>query len=164
MKNKLHWTSCPTHLCNCIFGFITFLLTCCALLFVVINYSLESLCEFSTKVFIDSSVVLEVQPYFQTKYKGFVSPSCMSNSPVQIVDYIYLNDDAQKDNLKEIDTFLDGFSYYDNFLKITPSDKNINTIKTTVNNWDPYRIGVKDNFDNVQSKILNIIVILRCIN
>ena len=70
----------------------------------------------------------------------------------RLADYIYLNDDAQKDNLKEIDSFLDGFSYYDNFLKITPSDKNINTIKTTVNSWDPYRTGIIDNFDNVQSK------------
>lgn len=155
IKNELHWTSCPTHCCNCIFGFITFILTCFALLFVLINYSVESICEFSTKVIETPLISDEVKPYFQQKYQGLLDSSCFSDKPNQAADVFYLNDDAKIDNFKEIDEFLDGFSYYDNFLKVIPADKSINSINTTVNGWTPFKTGLKDNFDNAQGNINN---------
>lgn len=151
-RDKCHCSSCPTNTCNCFFGLISFLLTIALLIFIFVNYALESLCEYTTLVAKDPNVAHELKTIFSAKYEGLLSSSCLSDEGTELGNFLNIKDQTLLGNYNNIGNFLDGFSYYDSFLKQLEPDKNNNSIVQQSVDWELYKKGIKFNFDNVPSK------------
>ena len=82
-----------------------------------------------------------------------ISSSCLTDSGLKFTEYLNIKDPSIIFNYDEIGQFLDGFSYYDNFLTRINPDKFNNNILKEGQLWETYRDGLIPNFSNVEGSV-----------
>jgi hypothetical protein len=149
-KDKCHFFSCMTNICIAFQGFSGFLLTIVVIVFLAINFIIASMCDFSYDLSIDPSITDSIRENFSTDFKSFLNSKCFGTDGLKLTEYIDMNDPALVENYNEIGQFLDGFSFYNNFLRVIEPDSFNNNINKIGQNWELYRTGEIDNFDNLK--------------
>lgn len=110
------------------------------------------MCDYSFKATVDPSVADGVSQYFSKNLKGLLSSDCLRSDGLKFTQYININDPGLISAFDEIGVFLDGFSFYDNFLRQIPADSYNNNILKISEIWEEYRVGQKLNFPNTSGK------------
>lgn len=147
-KDKCHFFSCPTNFCTFILGFSNLIFSIFCIVFLAINYITKGLCDYSYQVVVDPSISVQIQEYFSDDIKGFLNAECLKEAGASLTQYAQISDPGFVEDLDEIGVFLDGFTYYDNFLTTVSADRFDNGIEDVINDWTEYKEGLKDNFYN----------------
>lgn len=155
-RDKCHGTRCLTRFFMFFFAFFAFLLGAVLLSLIAVNFTMTSICDFTFESLVDPKVSENLKDKIPYQIRGFFSEQCIGTEGFQIGEYVLISNSILRENLASIDTFLDGISYYDNFLKNLAPDKNNNSIQVLANEWDLYKEGLKDNYDNVKGKFFAI--------
>ena len=151
-KDKCHFTSCMTNTCNALLGLSSFLLSIVVIVFVAINFVTASMCDYSYDASVNPNVSDDIRGYFSKNLEGLLSSECLETDGLKLTQYIDINDPGLIDTFNQIGTFLDGFSYYDNFLLQLPADSYNNNYVKISEEWEKYRIGEKFSFENTVGK------------
>ena len=164
-RNKCHSLSCCSRVFITILGAYSLLLAIVILIFVILNFSVAGLCEFSYQGIIKEGSITDAQGSIPTLLKNFLNDECIKEvdltadpikKPKQLQEYIDFGNPTVEENYKTIGVFLDGFSNFSNFLKNQNSEENVNSISKTEEMWTLYKTGILYNFVNVGRKYLNI--------
>lgn len=148
-RDKCHFFGCMTNFCIAFQGFSACLLTVVVIVFLGVNFAIASICDFSYDLSVKPSVADEVKEYFQSNLKGLLNSECFEASGLKLFEYIDLNDPGLSENFASIGVFLDGFSHYDNFLRLVDPDSFNNNIVAVSDQWETFRAGSLPNFSNV---------------
>lgn len=154
-KDKCHGTSCITRFFMFFFAFCAFILSAILLALIAVNFTMGSICDFTFESVVDPSISENLKEKLPIEIRGFFSEQCIGTTGMQISDYVLITNSILRENLRTMDTFLEGISYYDNFLKNLAPDKNNNSIHLVAEEWAKYKTGLKDNFENVKSMSFN---------
>ena len=107
------------------------------------------MCDFSYDLSIDPSISDTIRDSFSTDFKSFLNSKCFETDGLPLTEYIQMNDPGLEDNYTQIGEFLDGFSFYGNFLRVIEPDSYNNNINSLGISWEQYRTGLTPNFDNL---------------
>ena len=151
MNEKCKFMGIVTKLCIALLGLYSFIIAAVLLVMVVINFSFSGLCEFAYTSSVKPDLFVDVSSTVPTALTGMFAKECFSTGR-NMTDYITL-DAGVKGNWESINTFIGGYSEYDNFLTQLNPDMNLNTIASTSDFWKLYKTGVIYNFDNVASEL-----------
>ena len=153
-QNQCHGIGTITKLCIFIFGLISLFFAGLVILFAVVNFSVGGMCDFAYKGTLKDGSVGTVAETVPVSLKTLLSVDCMKQDTVgvSIDNYLALPEPDLKTQLTNIGTFLNGFSYFRNFLKGLDQDASKNSITRTSDYWDLYRTGIIYNFNNIEGK------------
>ena len=160
-KNKYHLTAHITTICTGLFGCSAFILSILLIVFLALNYVVGGFCDYSIDVLKDPKLANEYKVHFPKAFHSLLSTGCVEEKGLFLYEFGRIKNPALTENLKKIGDFLDGLSYYDNFLKDLKPDKNLNALTTQSKEWEEFKSGLKPNFANVQGNFCKYHLILR---
>ena len=154
-KNQCHGCAFLTKFCLIIFGLINFIFSGIMVVFVFLNFSIGGMCDYAHLGVYGGDGFAEVSGSVPVNLSNFMSQDCIleTSEGKNITDYAKF-DSGDTENFKLVFDFIDGISYYNNFLKSLDPDTNNNSITTTEALWDLYKTGIKYNFDNIDRKFI----------
>lgn len=155
-KNQCHSCGFLTKFCLIFFAFINFVFSGIMIVFVLLNFSIGGLCDYAHLGLYGGDGFESVTEFVPTNLNSFMSEECIKDQAVgkKMVEYINFDSGAIS-NFDQIFEFINGISYYNNFLKTLNPDIEKNSITSTESIWDLYKTGILYNFENISRKILS---------